>query len=188
MDPEQSKVLVALITAVAGVGGAAVGAWFNQRGARKIAERSLQGQRIMARDDAEREWLSSAARKLLDGFTERQLKYKALVDIVLSEDVKKLPEARTLIRDLEATKEILAFTATHGLDDPGVSKAFAGYADAESQQLRVAWRLIKEGEEGMPGPLLQQSAGELDDCAQAAGRAVSELRRVLVSLMFAAPR
>jgi hypothetical protein len=73
VDPDTARQIVTTATiigaalgAIAGVVGAVLGAIINQRGAAKTAERTLAGQRVLARDAALREWRAGMVRPLLD--------------------------------------------------------------------------------------------------------------------------
>src|SRR5438270_55843 len=76
MDPELAKLLTTLGVAAVGILGTVLGAWINQRGARGTAERQLDGQRALARDQAIRVWRADhIAKPLLEAAYERRAAY-----------------------------------------------------------------------------------------------------------------
>lgn len=128
--------------------------------------------------------LSNATRDLLAAFPERQVKYHALLTAAVS---GAGADALALLRDLESTRELLAFTALAGLDDAEVNAAVRACVDAESGQLLIARKLVIAAEQGKSRDELAKLSLEIDEPAHNGGVAIGQLRRVMAALMFADP-
>jgi|SRR5713226_8795202 len=116
MDPELAKLLTTLGVAAVGVGGTALGAWLNQRGAQRVAQRAFQGQSEIelvkdrrALRDKKRERLQApfehmlrAARTLRDVIQARRFTWG---DETPEERDTKLNNAlRTVLQDIEGAQ------------------------------------------------------------------------------------
>lgn len=64
-------VLLTLGVALIGVGGVALGAWLNQHGAAAVAKQNFEGQRLLARDAALRDWRKQQIAPYLEAATNR---------------------------------------------------------------------------------------------------------------------
>src|SRR2546425_590976 len=82
MDPELAKLLTTLGVAAVGVGGTALGAWINQRGARQAAERTLGTQRALSLTTDQRALRDKKRERLQNSFEQVLLAPKTLRDIV----------------------------------------------------------------------------------------------------------
>jgi hypothetical protein len=77
--------LAAVIPSGIGLAGVWLGSWMNQRGAEKLSERTLEGQRTLANDAARREWRRQQVAPYLEAANERVRLWNGVYLMTLSE-------------------------------------------------------------------------------------------------------
>jgi hypothetical protein len=86
------NVLVTLGVALIGAGAVATGAWLNQRGAEAIARHTLEGQRVLARDAALREWRRQKIAPYIEAANTRMRLWLELRDAIAGADETRRQE------------------------------------------------------------------------------------------------
>lgn len=173
MDPELLKSglpgVFAVLGAVVGAVGAAFAAFINQRGARQATERSLDGQRVIARDEARRRRRESQVQPLVDLARGRVGQYLAWWN-------EGQPKVELQLHRLDLLRD----TAYEAVPDPRFSKAVKVFilADVSLTDMLGGHTMWHLGERNSDfGNRIQELRDRVSALQQAADEYILELER-----------